>query len=398
MTYERVLTIVADGCGAGATPDSIQFGDDPKHPGNTLVHVAASQPDGLAIPNLRRLGLGHLVDLKGPVAPEPPVGSYGRLQEASMGGKDTVTGHWEMMGIVVQERFPTYPEGFPRDLLDRFEAAIGRSTLGNRPASGTVIIDELGADHMKTGSPIVYTSADSVFQIACHEGVIPIEEQYRICEVARQLLAPPHALQRVIARPFESTPDGGFRRTERRKDFPLEPPRNALDSLSEAGVYTAGIGVIPEVFGGRGFSYSERTQTNEEHYLATMKLLESGQSGFFFINFEDFDMLYGHRLDPNGFAAALETFDGYLEKILAAMGPKDLLMITADHGNDPTIPSTDHTREYVPLLLYSPGLPGGHAYGDRSSFADVGATVLEAFGLPPGPVGRSLLEPLRGAR
>lgn len=390
MEFQRVICIVLDGCGAGEAPDAESFGDDPNHPGDTLVHVAQAC-GGLSIPNLRKMGLGNLLPLEGGDPVENPTGSYGRLQESSQGGKDTVTGHWEMMGIVVPDRFPTYPHGFPPEVVKAFEEAIGRGTLGNRAASGTVIIDQLGQEHMETGKPILYTSADSVFQIACHEEVVPIHELYEICGQARALLKGEHALQRVIARPFEGQP-GSFRRTERRKDFPLEPPRNVLDLLTEAGVYTAGIGVIPEVFGGRGFSFSQRTQTNEEHYQATLELMKKEKSGFFFINFEDFDMLYGHRLDPQGFAQALETFDGYLGEIAQAMSENDLLMLTADHGNDPTIPSTDHTREFAPLIMYSPKLKEGKNLGDRASFADLGQTVLQGLGVAnQGLPGRSML-------
>lgn len=391
MNFDRVLLLVLDGCGAGVAPDASDFGDDPTHPGDTLVHVAQAV-GGLKIPHLRRLGLGNLLELEGGGPVEAPEGSFARLREKSRGGKDTVTGHWEMMGIVAEEKFPTYPNGFPQDLLDAFSAKIGRKVLGNRPASGTVIIEELGEEHLATGSPIVYTSADSVFQIACNEEIIPIEELYEMCLAARELLHGEHAVQRVIARPFEGKDKASFRRTERRKDFPLSPPRNVLDHLSEAGVFTAGIGVIPEVFDNRGFSYAFRTQTNEEHYEATLKLLTEHEKGFFFINFEDFDMLYGHRLDPKGFAAALETFDGYLSKIWEAMTERDLLLITADHGNDPTIPSTDHTREYAPLLMATKSRSEGKNLGDRPSYADVGATVLEAFGLEAaGLPGQSLL-------
>lgn len=390
MTYDRVLLLVLDGCGAGAAPDASDFGDDPAHPGNTLVHVAQAV-GGLKVPVLRRLGLGNLLPLPGGEPIAEPAGSFARLQEKSRGGKDTVTGHWEMMGIVAEEKFPTYPDGFPEDLLNAFSAKIGRTVLGNKAASGTVIIDELGEEHLRTGSPIVYTSADSVFQIACNEAVVPIEELYEICLAARELLTGEHAVQRVIARPFDGQDQASFRRTERRKDFPLSPPVNVLDHLQEAGVFTAGIGVIPEVFDNRGFDYALRTQTNEEHYEATLDLLRKHPRGFFFVNFEDFDMLYGHRLDPVGFAAALETFDGYLEQILAAMGERDLLLITADHGNDPTIPSTDHTREYVPLLLTSKTWTAGQALGDRPTFADVGATVLDAFEVSANTAGESLL-------
>lgn len=380
MSFKRVFVLVLDGCGAGQAPDAADFGDDPNHPGNTLVHVAQAC-GGLDIPNLRKLGLGNLLPLEGGAPVENPQGYYARLLEASQGGKDTVTGHWEMMGIVVPERFPTYPDGFDKEIIEKFEKATGRKALGNKAASGTVIIDELGEEHMRTGSPIVYTSADSVFQIACHEEIIPIDELYDICLKCRDFLTGDHAVQRVIARPFEGAGLGSFRRTERRKDFPLAPPENVLDLLRKAGVFTAGVGVIPEVFGGRGFAYSERTQTNEEHYLETLNLMEKHDQGFVFVNFEDFDMLYGHRLDPEGFGRALETFDGYLGKILEKLGPTDLLMLTADHGNDPTIPSTDHTREFAPLVMTSPAWSVGGPLGDRPTFADIGATVLDAFGV-----------------
>jgi phosphopentomutase len=383
MSFDRVFVLVLDGCGAGQAPDALHFGDDPNHPGNTLVHVAKAC-DGLKIPHLRKLGLGNLLSMKGGDPVEQSAGYFGRLMEASQGGKDTVTGHWEMMGIVVPERFPTYPDGFDPEIIELFENATGRKVLGNRASSGTVIIDELGEEHMKTGSPIVYTSADSVFQIACHESVIPIEELYEICLKSREFLTGKHAIQRVIARPFEGSGKGQFRRTERRKDFPLSPPENVLDRLTAAGVFTAGVGVIPEVFGGRGFAFAQRTQTNLEHYQATLKLMEEHDKGFFFVNFEDFDMLFGHRLDPDGFGEALETFDGYLGDLLEHLGERDLLMITADHGNDPTIPSTDHTREYAPVLMTSPAWPRGGPLGDRPTFADVGATVLQALGVDQG--------------
>lgn len=389
--FKRVFVLVLDGCGAGIAPDAAEYGDDLDHPGDTLVHVAQAV-GGLKIPNLRKAGLGNLLSLEGGGPVSAPTGSFARLREKSRGGKDTVTGHWEMMGIVVDRPFPTYPDGFPSEVIAEFEALIGRKVLGNRAASGTVIIDELGEEHVRTGHPIVYTSADSVFQIACHESVIPIDELYKICLQARGMLKGDHALQRVIARPFEGSGKGAFSRTNRRKDFPLEPPTNVLDHLQKAGHYTAGIGVIPEVFDGRGFSYKERTQTNEEHHLATLQQVKNQSSGFFFVNFEDFDMLYGHRLDPAGFGQALETFDGYFGELMAQLNDDDLVMITADHGNDPTIPSTDHTREYAPLLMVSPGLAGGKNFGDRPSFADVGATVLDALGVSAEVAGQSLLQ------
>ena len=390
MNWKRVFLLVMDGCGAGAAPDAADFGDFGDNLGDTLVHTATAV-GGLAIPHLRSLGLGNTLNLAGGSPLADLRGSHGRLTETSKGGKDTVTGHWEMMGIAVDRPFPTYPQGFPAEVLQAFEAAIGRGTLGNKASSGTVILDELGEQHLASGKPIVYTSADSVFQIACNEAVVPIEQLYDFCRAARGVLRGEHGVQRVIARPFEGAVRGAFRRTERRKDFPLDPPRNVLDSLFEAGIFTAGIGVVPEVFGGRGFAYAERTQTNPDHHLATMRMLKSHQQGFFFVNFEDFDMLYGHRNDPPGFARCLEEFDGYVGELMGAMEPEDLLMITADHGNDPTTPSTDHCREYAPLLLFSPSLAGGRDYGIRPTFADLGATVAAAFGVEAPTLGSSLL-------
>lgn len=385
---ERVLLLVMDGCGAGTAPDAELFGDVGDTCGNTLVNVAEAVGD-LAIPTLRSLGLGNALTLVGGAPLASPIGSYGRLTETSLGGKDTVTGHWEMMGITVDKKFPTYPNGFPADLIDAFQKAIGSEILGNYPASGTEIIRQLGPEHMATKKPILYTSADSVFQIACHEDVIPIERLYELCLIARGLLVGQHGVQRVIARPFEGQP-GSFRRTERRKDFPIEPPENIIDRMAAAGIGVAGVGVVPEVFGGRGFTWKKRTQTNEDHFKATMEAMES-DCRFIFTNFEDFDMLYGHRQDAPGFARALETFDGYLSTIMEHMRPTDLVMLTADHGNDPTSPSTDHSREYVPLLTYSPSIKGGVNYRTRSTMADLSATLAHVFGLEPMAIGTSLL-------
>lgn len=385
---ERTFLLVMDGCGAGTAPDAELFGDTGANRGNTLVNVARAV-GGLAIPNLRSLGLGNALDLLGGAPVARPLGSFGRLQERSMGGKDTVTGHWEMMGILVEHPFPTYPQGFPPDLVQAFEEALGTKVLGNYPASGTDIIRDLGEEHMRTGRPILYTSADSVFQLACHEAVTPIERLYEICRIARGLLKGQHGVQRVIARPFEGQP-GSFRRTERRQDFPMDPPENVLDRLAAAGVKVAGVGVVPEVFDGRGFAWKKRTQTNQEHFEATLEAMDS-DCRMVFTNFEDFDMLYGHRRDAPGFARALETFDGYLRTLMDRMRPEDLLLLTADHGNDPTTPSTDHAREYAPVLMYSPSLPGGRDFGTRSTFADLGATLAEVFGVRPMPVGQSLL-------
>lgn len=351
---KRAILVVLDGCGAGAAPDASVFGDDPG--ANTLRHVWEAC-GGLDAPLLARLGFFAAAGVPDGYDGHP----YGRLQPLSKGGKDSVTGHWEMMGIVADRPFPTYPEGFPADLVARFEAAIGREVLGNRPASGTQIIAELGEEHVRTGKPILYTSADSVFQVACHEGVIPVEDLYRFCEIAREICTAPHDVQRVIARPFEGEA-GDFRRTERRKDYPLEPPPNLVDRIGDV----LGIGVVPELFGGRGFRDLPRTQSNAEHEVALLAAMDS-DARFIFANFEDFDMLYGHRNDSTGFGKCLERFDLTLAKVWERLGPQDLLLLTADHGNDPTDPSTDHTREYVPLIgnAVPAGLEGGYAEAGR---------------------------------
>lgn len=391
MNWQRVFLLIMDGCGAGSAPDAADFGDSGDNLGNTLVNTARAV-GGLRIPNLRSLGLGNALNLAGGPPLSNVLGNFGRLLETSKGGKDTVTGHWEMMGIYFDKPFPTYPQGFPTEIIEPFSRAIGRSVLGNKASSGTTVLQELGEEHLATGFPIVYTSADSVFQIACNEAVVPVEQLYEFCQVARRILDDRHPVQRVIARPFEGANKATFRRTERRKDFPLSPPHNVLDSLAEAGVFTAGVGVIPEIFGGRGFSYGERTQSNPDHQLALLRLLDQHSRGFFFVNYEDFDMLYGHRNDPAGFAGCLEEFDGFVGQLMAKMLPGDLLLISADHGNDPTTPSTDHSREYAPLLLYSPSLPGGTDYGIRATFADLGATVAHALGVKPPGLGSSLLQ------
>ena len=376
-----------DGCGAGTAPDAELFGDKGETCGNTLVNVAKAV-NGLSIPTLRSLGLGNALNLVGGAPLESPKGRFGRLREQSLGGKDTVTGHWEMMGVTVPKAFPTYPKGFPKELVDEFCKRIGSEILGNYPASGTKIIADLGPEHMETKKPILYTSADSVFQIACHEDIIPIERLYEICRIAREILVGDYGVQRVIARPFEGKP-GAFRRTERRKDFPICPPENIIDRLDKKGIKVAGVGVVPEVFDGRGFAWKKRTQSNEEHFKATLEAMDT-DCRFIFTNFEDFDMLYGHRQDAPGFAKALETFDGYLKTIMDKMGPNDLIMLTADHGNDPTSPSTDHSREYAPILLYSPQVEGGVNLGTRETFADISATLAKIFDVEPMNIGTPL--------
>ncbi len=380
MAYERAILIVLDGCGVGAAPDAADYGDTGENHPNTLGHLADAV-GRLNLPNLRALGLGNILSLRGVPPTDAPRAHYGKVQPHSK-GKDSVTGHWEMMGVHTETPFPTYPNGFPPEVMTVFEARIGVGTLGNYPASGTEIIKQLGVEHMRTGKPIVYTSADSVFQIAAHEAVIPLDELYRMCEIAREILQPPHHVQRVIARPFIGDSPETFKRTENRRDFPLPPPPNLIDLLAEHGVGVYGVGVVPELFVYRGFHRAERTQSNPEHYEALLRALAS-DCVFIFANFEDFDMLYGHRNDPQGFARALEAFDEMLSDLLGRLRPTDMLILTADHGNDPTTPSTDHSREYLPLLVYSPSLRVGRDLGVRCTLADIGATIGALWGVQP---------------
>ena len=370
---KRVILIVMDGCGAGEAPDAALF-NDLDHPA-TIRHVwEAVGP--LALPHLQACGVlaaCGVNQLAGNLTYGLGV-RYGRLRELSM-GKDSVTGHWEMMGVVTKIPFPTYPNGFPADLVAEFERRIGVGVIGNKPASGTQIIAELGAEHVATSKPILYTSADSVFQVACHEDVVPIERLYEICRIGRELCDLPNNVQRVIARPFAGDAETGFRRTERRKDFPLSAPPNLVDQIGD--VY--GIGPVPELFGGRGFRVVHRTQNNAEHEQALWKAMES-DARFIYANFEDFDMLYGHRNDPAGFAGALVRFDATLGRVLEKLGPDDLLMLTADHGNDPTTVSTDHSREYVPACVIGHGLHTADL-GDIDGMTALGATVAEHLGV-----------------
>lgn len=354
--------VVLDGCGAGAAPDSERFGDagTVSTVKNVWEHVG-----GFIAPNLEEIGFLAACGIGESEA------CAGRLLPVSE-GKDSVTGHWEMMGAVVSEAFPTYPNGFPDYLITEFEARIGRKVLGNRPASGTVILDELGPEQMKTGCPILYTSGDSVFQVAAHEEVVPIDMLYEWCRIGRELCVVPNNVQRVIARPFLGQP-GAFVRTERRKDFPVVPPRNNVDELAEKFGPVMGVGVVPELFGGRGFVQTKRTQNNPEHWLA-MKAALAGDHRFIFANFEDFDMLYGHRSNPAGFAACLEEFDGFLGELRGILGEDDLMILTADHGNDPTDDSTDHTREFVPIAVI--GGDFGGWMGDQVGLSRVGEMVV----------------------
>jgi len=374
--FERVIWIVLDSVGIGALPDAAQYDDVGR---NTLGHIAKSRP--LALSNLVRLGLANIAPLDHLTPPQVPDGCFGKGATHSP-GKDTTTGHWEMAGIWLPQAFPVYKHGFPRDLMDRFENAIGRKTLGNKPASGTEIIKELGDEHMRTGFPIVYTSGDSVFQIAAHESVIPVAELYRMCEIARKLLDGPHKVGRVIARPFTGAP-GNFRRTERRHDYAVEPPKPMLmDVLAERRVPIFGIGKIHDIYNGRGVEHFVTTKNNADGMEKLHAALRDRPAGLIFANLVDFDMLYGHRKDVEGFARSLEEFDALLGPLLAAMNAHDLLLITADHGcdPDPAWPTTDHSREYVPILAWSPRGNRGVNLGVRDTLADMGQTIAENFG------------------
>lgn len=372
---DRVALIVLDSVGCGDAPDADAYGD---RGANTLANTARAV-GGLELPHLGRLGLGHVTGIAG-VPPAPAAGSYGRLTETSA-GKDTTTGHWELSGVALEQPFPTYPNGFPAELMAAFEQKIARGTLGNKPASGTAIIDELGDEHVATGKPIVYTSADSVFQIAAHEEIIPIDELYRMCVIARELLDGEHAVGRVIARPFLGR-SGAYERTERRRDFSLEPPgRTILDAVSGAGLEVMAVGKIEDIFVNRGITRSNHTGNNMAGVDATIEFLKGGERGLIFTNLVDFDALYGHRLDPKGYAEALEAFDRRLPEILAALRPDDVLIITADHGNDPTSGSTDHSRERAPILIAGDSVRANHDLGVRSSFADVAVTIADLLGV-----------------
>jgi len=380
--------------GCGELPDASRYGDAGS---STLAHTAHAV-GGLNLPVLARLGLGNIAPIEGVPPAARPEASFGKMAERSA-GKDSTTGHWEIAGFVVEKAFPTFPRGFPSGLMDRFCRATGvAGYLGNRTASGTAIIRELGEEHVRTGLPIVYTSADSVFQIAAHEEVIPLARQYEICSRTRSdVCTGEFAVGRVIARPFTGSP-GAFVRTTNRRDFSLAPGgETVLDLLHRAGVPTTSIGKVDDLFAGRGLSAMHHAKSNEEEIAEILRLAREGSGGLFFANLGDFDTLYGHRNDPRGFAAALEQFDAALPGILSLVGADDLLIITADHGNDPVSTSTDHAREYVPLLCYAPGRGSGVSLGTRASLADVGKTVAEFFGVPNALAGTSFLRALEAA-
>jgi phosphopentomutase len=376
MKEARALVVVIDGGGIGASEDAGRYGDGPKV--NSIANAAEAK-GGLRLPVLARLGLGSLAPVSGVAATPEPLAACARLREQS-NGKDSVTGHWEMMGIRIEHAFPTYPHGFPADLIERYEAIIGRRVLGNEVASGTEIIERLGPEHMRTGFPIVYTSADSVFQVAAHEEIVPLDTLWDWCQKAREMLVPPHRVNRVIARPFEGRP-GAFVRTAGRRDFAVRPPSpSLLERLSESGVATLGLGKIQDIYSCQGIASGSRTADNAEGLARTLEWLRSETSGFCFTNLNDFDSKYGHRRDAIGYGKALEALDARLAGILDELREGDRLIITADHGCDPTAPGTDHTREFVPLIDYRPGRAGA-VLGELDSFAQVGDRVLETFGV-----------------
>lgn len=376
FSFNRITLIVLDGAGIGAMPDAPEWGDAGS---DTFGHICESRQ--LQLPNLRSLGLGNIRPLSGVPKIERPRGSYGKCALKS-NGKDTTTGHWEMAGIILERAFPTYPNGFPQSVIDEFIAKTGvPGILGNMPASGTEIIKELGAEHVKTKKPIVYTSADSVFQIAAHEEVISLDRLYEICEIARNILRGEHEVGRVIARPFLGQP-GSFYRTENRHDYAVPPPReNLLPLLSDNGLDVVSIGKIASIYDSEGVTQDLTAKNNEQSIDQTIKALQDETRGLIFSNLVDFDMLYGHRRDTEGYARALEHFDSRWPEIEDAMREGDLLMITADHGNDPTYLGTDHTREYAPLLVYGKQAQAGVNLGTRSSLADIGRTIADNFGL-----------------
>lgn len=385
----RAIVVVLDSVGCGALPDAGLYGDEGS---DTLGNIARQVP--LHLPHLAALGLGAAADLAGVPAPARPGASWGRMAERSA-GKDSVTGHWELMGVVLERPFPTFPQGFPADLITAFETRIGRPVLGNVVASGTAIIDDLGPEHCRTGRPIVYTSADSVFQIAAHEEVVPVPLLHEWCHVAYALAVEGRGLGRVIARPFVGSP-GAFTRTANRHDYAMPPTAETLlDRLTARGVPVSAVGKVADLFAGRGIARSTPTASDDQGVSALVDLLDAGTGGLLFVNLVDFDTRYGHRNDVAGYAANLERFDARLPEVLSRLSADDLLVITGDHGNDPTTPSTDHSREYVPLLVVAPGMRAPGPLGTRETFADLGQTLADYFGVGALAHGTSFLPTLR---
>lgn len=388
--FDRIHLIVLDSVGIGEAPDAGAFGDVGS---NTLGHIAEAI-GGLTMPNMQKMGLANIVPVQGMETSESPSAYFGKLQEASV-GKDTMTGHWEIMGLNIDTPFKVYPEGFPETLIKQLEEKTGRKVIGNKPASGTEILDELGEEHMETGAIIVYTSADPVLQIAAHEEIIPLEELYKICEIARELtLSPEFLVGRIIARPFLGE-KGAFKRTSNRHDYALKPfDRTVMNEMKDIGKDVIAIGKINDIYNGEGVTKAIRTKDNMDGMDKLVEVVKEDFNGLSFLNLVDFDALYGHRRNPEGYGEALEAFDKRLPEVLEQMKDDDLLLITADHGNDPTFPGTDHTREYVPLLAYSPRFNGGKELELGKTFADIGATIAENFAAPMPKFGSSFLSKL----
>lgn len=388
--FKKIHLVVLDSVGIGEAPDAENFGDAGA---DTLGHIA-EEMDGLYMPNMEKLGLSNIREIKGIQKVSNPLAYVGKMQEASV-GKDTMTGHWEIMGLRIDRPFKVYPEGFPNALIEQLEEKTGRKVIGNKPASGTAIIEELGKEHMETGAIIVYTSADPVLQIAAHEEVIPLDELYRICEIARELtLQPEFLVGRVIARPFVGKP-GNFTRTSNRKDYALKPfGRTTMNELKDHGLDVIALGKINDIYNGEGVTEATKTKDNMDGMDKLAEVVKRDFHGLSFLNLVDFDSMYGHRRDPIGYGKALEAFDKRLPEILEHLTEDDLLIITADHGNDPTFKGTDHTREYVPLLIYSPRFKSGGELPLRHTFSDIAATIAENFGIPSPPHGKSFLTDL----
>jgi len=390
--FKRIHLIVMDSVGIGEAPDAAQFDD---YDVDTLGHIARER-GGLKMPNMAKLGLSNIREIEGIAKADQPLAYFTKMQEASR-GKDTMTGHWEIMGLYIDTPFRVFPDGFPEELISRIEEHTGRKVIGNKPASGTEIIEELGEEHVKTGALIIYTSADSVLQIAAHEEVVPLQELYRICEFCRKItLEDPYMLGRIIARPFVGEA-GGFTRTANRHDYALKPfGPTTMNTLKDAGFDVIALGKISDIYDGEGVTKAVRTVSNMDGMDKLIAEMDQPFTGLSFVNLVDFDALYGHRRDPQGYGEALEAFDARLPEVFGKMTADDLLIITADHGNDPTYRGTDHTREYVPLLVYSPRFSqGGRELPLRTTFADIGATVADNFGVTPPEHGKSFLAELK---
>ena len=387
MKIERITVIVIDGVGVGELPDASKYGDT----GSNTLSNTARVLGGLELPNMGEMGLGNITPIEGVPPREMTRGAYGKCQEISK-GKDSVTGHWELMGVEVKKPFPTYPNGFPKEVLNEFKKLTGLDVLGNKPASGTEIIKELGEKHVRTGKPIVYTSADSVFQIAAHEKVIPIDELYRLCDISRKMLKGDHAVGRVIARPFIGDSAETFTRTKRRHDYPiLAPTDTMMDTLVKEGHKVYATGKIDDLFGNRGITKTHHSVFNIESIQATVDFMDEDFTGLLFANLVEFDMTFGHRNDVKGFGQKLEEFDAFIPTIRNKMKDTDIAMIVADHGVDPTTKSTDHSREYIPLLVFGEQVKNNVNLGIRQSFADVATTIGEVFSVTPPAIGKSFL-------